>query len=222
MSFIKIFSLNFSGLSTSCWNKSLYWAATKDENILASIVIRNNNTHVYDLGERQHNSNAEVTRNILKYQCRFRSQIPMDLCCHFLILWLSSIVFTSTNVLISLLWWFISYHHLSKVSISQLSLTLRPSFILTQFLTNRGSFRSYLHKINKRPSPICGCPEKAVQKARHLMTECSLFSSERPAVLRNLPPPLVLKHHINTVGITSFLRNIFHTLQEQSKCNQIV
>jgi len=103
----------------------------------------------------------------------------------------------------------------------RLSLTLWPKFILTQFLTNHGSFRSYLHKINKTPSPNSGCPEKAVQTARHLMTECSLFSSERPAVLWTLQPPLVLKHHINTIDITSFLTNIFHTLQEQFKCNQI-
>jgi hypothetical protein len=62
---------------------------------------------------------------------------------------------------------------------------------------------------------ICNCPEKAVQTARHLLTECNLFSSERPAVLQTLSLPLVLKYHINTVSITSFLRSIFHTLQEQ-------
>ena len=52
------------------------------------------------------------------------------------------------------------------------------------------------------------------------MTECSLFSSERPKVLQTLPSSLVLKYHINTVGVTSFLRNIFHALQEQLKGNQ--
>ena len=31
----------------------------------------------------------------------------------------------------------------------RLSLSLWPNFLLTQFLTNHGSFRSYLHKINK-------------------------------------------------------------------------
>jgi len=101
----------------------------------------------------------------------------------------------------------------------RLSLPLWPSFILTQFLSNHGSFRSNLHKMNKTPSPTCSCPEKAVQTARHLVTEYSLFSSERPAVLPTLPPPLVLKYHINTVGVSSFLRNIFHTLQEQMKGN---
>ena len=102
----------------------------------------------------------------------------------------------------------------------RLSLPLWPNFILTQFLTNHGSFRSYLHKMNKTSSQTCSCPEKAVQTAHHLMTECSLFSSERPTVLQTLLPPLVLKYHINTVGITSFLRNIFHTLQEQLKSNK--
>src|SRR5215510_13178508 len=70
------------------------------------------------------------------------------------------------------------------------------------------------------PSPICKCPEKAVQTARHLLTECSLFSSERPAVLQTLSPHLVLKHHINTISITSFFRSIFHALQEQDSCIQ--
>jgi hypothetical protein len=46
-----------------------------------------------------------------------------------------------------------------------LSISLWPNFLLTQFLTNYSSFRSYLHKINKSPSPNCNCPEKAVQTA---------------------------------------------------------
>jgi len=101
----------------------------------------------------------------------------------------------------------------------RLSLSLWPNFLLTEFLTNHGSFLSYLYKINKTPSPNCNCPEKVIQTARHLMLECSLFSNDRPTVLRSLPPPLVLKYHINTVRITSFLRNIFKALQEESNGN---
>jgi len=100
------------------------------------------------------------------------------------------------------------------------SLPLWPNYILTQFLTNQCSFQSYIHKIEKTPSPNCNCPLKAAQTAHHLMTECSPFSRQRPAALRTLPPPLILKHHINTFGVTSFLRNILHLLQEQQKCNQ--
>jgi hypothetical protein len=69
------------------------------------------------------------------------------------------------------------------------------------------------------PSSNCNCPEKAIQTALHLVIECSLFSKDRPAVLKSLPPPLVLNYHINTVSITSFLRNNFHALQEESKRN---
>jgi hypothetical protein len=94
----------------------------------------------------------------------------------------------------------------------RLSLSLWPNFLHTQFLINHGSFRTYLYKINKTPSPNCNRPEKAIQTARHLMLDCSLFSNDRPTVLKSLPPPLVLKYHINTVSITSFLRNIFKTL----------
>jgi hypothetical protein len=99
----------------------------------------------------------------------------------------------------------------------RLSLFLWPNFLLTQFLTNHGSFRSHLHKMNKTPSPNCSCPPKAIQTARHLLLKCSLFSNDRPAVLQTLPPPLVLLYHINTVVIADFLRSIFHALQEQSK-----
>jgi len=101
----------------------------------------------------------------------------------------------------------------------RLSLPLWPKFILTQFLTNHISFGSCLHKMDKTISPTYSCPEMAVKTAHHLMTECSLFSSERPTVLQTLPPLLVVKYYINTVGITSFLRNIFHTLQEQLQNN---
>ena len=103
---------------------------------------------------------------------------------------------------------------------NKLSVSLWPSYIFPQFLTNHGSFQSYLHKMKKTPSPTCSCHQKVVQTARHLMTECSLFSRERPAALRTLPPPLILKQHTNTVGVTSSLRNILHSLQEQQKCNQ--
>ena len=40
----------------------------------------------------------------------------------------------------------------------------RPS----QFLTNHGSFRSYLYKRKKEPTPLCSCPKKAAQTAQHL------------------------------------------------------
>jgi len=62
----------------------------------------------------------------------------------------------------------------------RLSLSLWPNFTLTQFLTNHGKFRSYLHKMKKTSSSTCNCSEQAVQTARHLMTECSLISRNRP------------------------------------------
>ena len=90
----------------------------------------------------------------------------------------------------------------------RLTLSLWPNFTLMQFLTNHGKFRAYLHKMKKTSLPTCKCPEQAVQTARHLMTECSLFSRNHPTVLHNLPPHLILKHHIHTVSISSFLSNI--------------
>jgi len=96
----------------------------------------------------------------------------------------------------------------------RLSLSLWPNFTLTQFLTHHDNFRPYLHKMKKTSSPTCSCHERAVQTARHFMTEYSLFLSNRPAVLQTLPPHLILKHHIHTVSVSGFLSNIFHSLQE--------
>jgi hypothetical protein len=73
--------------------------------------------------------------------------------------------------------------------------------------------------MNKRLSPNCSSPEKAIQTARHLLLECSIFSKDRPPVLKSLLPPLVLKYHLNIVSITRFLRSIFNALQEESTGN---
>jgi len=91
---------------------------------------------------------------------------------------------------------------------------------LQQFLTNHGCFRSYLHKRNKAPTPLCSCPEKAEQTAQHLLTECSLFTKDRLAVFRKLPLPLIMQHHINTAEVSILIKNIYHMLQEQSKSDQ--
>jgi len=72
----------------------------------------------------------------------------------------------------------------------RLSFTLWPSFLLTQFLTNHGSFRSYLYKMNKTTSPYCNCPAKTVQTARHLPLEYSLWSKDLLTFLKSLPTAL--------------------------------
>ncbi|KAJ4442900.1 hypothetical protein ANN_04493 [Periplaneta americana] len=61
---------------------------------------------------------------------------------------------------------------------------------------------------------LCNCPEKSPQTARHLLTECSLYSRDRPRVLTTQTLPQILKFHINTVAVTNFISNIFRTLQE--------
>jgi hypothetical protein len=100
--------------------------------------------------------------------------------------------------------------------------TVMYSAACLDFTTIHGCFRSYLHKIKKAPSPLCSCPEKAEQTARRLMIECSLFSKEQPAVLQNLPLPLIMQFHTNTVDVCRLLKNIYHMLQEQSRRDQIL
>ena len=78
------------------------------------------------------------------------------------------------------------------------------------------------HPYTTLNKPLCSCHEKAEQTARHLMIECSLFSKERPAVLQNLPLPLIMQYHINTVDVSSLLNTIYRMLQEQSERDQIL
>lgn len=97
----------------------------------------------------------------------------------------------------------------------RISLSLWPNHTLTQFLTNHGRFRCYLHKMNLAPSPHCSCPENSIQTACHLLTECSLFARDRPSFLHPTAPlSEVLKHHIHTADMTSFLQKIYCKLQQ--------
>jgi len=125
--------------------------------------------------------------------------------------------------------WNASYTNSEKAShtkplvpsiLHRMTLTLWPNHIFTHFLTNHGCFRSYLYKRKKAPKPLCSCPEKAEQTARHLMTDCSLFSKERPAVSRKLPLSQIMQYHINTAEVSRLIKNIYHMLQEQSKSDQ--
>jgi hypothetical protein len=54
------------------------------------------------------------------------------------------------------------------------------------------------------------------------MTECSLLSKERPALLQNLSLPLMMQYHVNKFDVFKLLKNIHHMLQEQSKRDQIL
>jgi hypothetical protein len=99
---------------------------------------------------------------------------------------------------------------------------LLTNHILTQLLTNHCCFRLYLYKMKKTPTPLCSCPEKVEQTARHLMIECSLFLKDRPAVFQNLHLPLIMELHIHTVDVHRLIKNIFQMLQEQSKRDQIL
>jgi hypothetical protein len=52
------------------------------------------------------------------------------------------------------------------------------------------------------------------------MLECRLLSKERPTVLQNLPLPLIMEHHINTVEVSRFFEAISNMLQDQPKQDQ--
>jgi len=42
------------------------------------------------------------------------------------------------------------------------------------------------------------------------MTDCSLFSKERPAVFRKLPLTQKMQYHINTVEVSRLIKNNYN------------
>jgi len=52
------------------------------------------------------------------------------------------------------------------------------------------------------------------------MIECRLLSKELPTVIRNLPFPLIMEYHINTVEVSRFFKAISNMLQDQPKQDQ--
>jgi len=158
---------------------------------------------------RKHFSHTWVfTFRCWKFECNLRRLYKIKMEDHYIKIW-NEIYVKSENASHTKLYIPTIFH--------RFSFTLWPNFLLTQFLTNHGSFRSYLYKMNKTTSPYCNCPAKTVQTARHLLPERSLCSKDRPTVLKSLPPPLVLQFHVNTVSITNFLRRIFQVLQEEAQ-----
>jgi ribonuclease HI len=56
--------------------------------------------------------------------------------------------------------------------------TLRPNYVLTQFLSGHGNFGSYLKRFKLRDSDICDCG-LAQETPLHVILECLLFAEER-------------------------------------------
>jgi hypothetical protein len=69
------------------------------------------------------------------------------------------------------------------------AITLWPNYVLTQFLTNHGCFRSYLYEMKRTPSPLCNCPEKEEQTALHLLKDCGPFTKVRSPAFQTLTLP---------------------------------
>jgi hypothetical protein len=98
--------------------------------------------------------------------------------------------------------------------------TLWPNYVLTQFLTNHGCFRSYLYKRTRASAPLCSCPQMEEQTALHLLKDCSLFNEVRPATFQTLTLPQIMQHQINTKAVSSLINDIYRMLQQQSLSDQ--
>ncbi|CAK1544678.1 unnamed protein product [Leptosia nina] len=56
---------------------------------------------------------------------------------------------------------------------------IKPSFAITQFLTNHSFNKSYLHRFNITPDDLCPCDSAEKQTFDHLIFSCPRFSNTR-------------------------------------------
>jgi hypothetical protein len=73
--------------------------------------------------------------------------------------------------------------------------------------------------VSQHTSTASESPTTTTAQYANFMFNCSLLSTDRPPVLKSIPPPLFLQYHINTVRITSFLKTIFQQLQDELQKN---
>jgi len=65
-----------------------------------------------------------------------------------------------------------------SVTSSEMELTVRPNFLLSQAIAGHGAFNSFLHRIRKRNSPTCKCCN-AEQTPAHVFRDCNLYADSR-------------------------------------------
>ncbi|XP_047022634.1 uncharacterized protein LOC124632025 [Helicoverpa zea] len=57
--------------------------------------------------------------------------------------------------------------------------SVKPNFAITQYLSNHGYHKSYLHRFHITPDNLCPCDGISIQTWKHLTQECLRFSSTR-------------------------------------------
>jgi len=63
----------------------------------------------------------------------------------------------------------------SITKVDKLLLRMKTSFFLTQYLSNHGFHKHYLHRFKITPDDLCPCGEDQVQTTDHLMKTCPAF-----------------------------------------------
>ena len=72
-----------------------------------------------------------------------------------------------------------------------------PCFMMGMAFTGHGSFRNYLHRIQRAPDLACECGEE-IEDAQHIFTECCLYADGRPAQL-NVEEPDTRRYLLETM-----------------------
>jgi hypothetical protein len=66
------------------------------------------------------------------------------------------------------------------------------------------------------------CPEKGWTNGTTSYDSMQPILKRTTSDTQNLPFPLIMQYHINTVDVFKSLKNIYHMLQEQSKHDRIL
>lgn len=102
---------------------------------------------------------------------------------------------------------------------------VNPSFTVTQFLTNHGYHKEYLHRFKITSEPFCPCDNISIQSMQHLIKHCPRFADTRnthltAANIFNIDPYNIIELISKETTIDTFhshVHKIITTLKEFNK-----
>lgn len=111
------------------------------------------------------------------------------------------------------------------VQLQQYLSIVKPSFSVTQFLSNHGYHKEYLHRFKITSEPYCPCDNTPIQSTQHLIKHCSCFVDTRnthltAANILNIDPYNIIEIISNETTIVTFHSHVYKIIKTHKYFNK--
>lgn len=103
--------------------------------------------------------------------------------------------------------WLNSYEDIGRYTSA-----VRPYFPITQFLTNHGYHKEYLHRFKITPDNICPCDKASVQSMEHLIKHCARFADSRNTHVTSSNMHNIDPYRLSEIITNEVVTDTFHSL----------